>query len=92
MEGDGERPIGFVTRPAATHVFIIPSFFYELCRVRKVDPEDTSRCEHWREVLTTVVPITGRYHYIAKWGDGTIARGVLDEEDPATGTITLRKP
>jgi len=92
VEGEGERAIAFVSRPAATHVFIIPSFFYELCRVRKIDPEDTSRCEHWREVLSAVVPVSGSYHYVAKWADGTTARGILDEEDPASRTITLRKP
>lgn len=91
-EGAGERPIEVLTKPAATHVFIIPAFFYELCRVRRVDPDDTSRCAQWREVLGRVVPVSGSYRYVAKWADGTTARGILDEDAVTSGAITLHKP
>jgi hypothetical protein len=92
VDAEAERAVPLVTQPAASHVFVIPSFFYELCRVRKVDPEDTMRCAHWREVASRVVPMSGSYHYIAKWADGTTARGILDKEDASSDAITLRKP
>ena len=93
--GAGEAPITVVTQPAATQVSIIPAFFYELCRVQRIDPNDTMRCAHWREISGTVTQISGDYHYIAKWHDGTVKRGLLGiNSQPAmmTNTITLRKP
>ncbi|HEY8321813.1 MAG TPA: hypothetical protein VIG46_08525 [Candidatus Baltobacteraceae bacterium] len=98
--GGGEVPVKLITQPTATRVVIIPSFFYELCRVRRIDPNDTARCAHWREVSGPIVQVSGDYHYIAKWRDGTVKRGMLDIEsaalpggdDPNANTITLRKP
>jgi len=91
--GGGEVPVKLVTRPVATQVSIIPSFFYELCRVQRIDPNDTARCAHWREVSGPIVQVSGDYHYVAKWHDGTVKRGMLDVESATdAGTITLRKP
>jgi hypothetical protein len=91
--GGGELPVKLVTQPTATQVSIIPSFFYELCRVQRIDPNDTARCAHWREVSGPIVQVSGDYHYVAKWHDGTVKRGMLDVESAVdSGTITLRKP
>ena len=95
--GGGEVSVNLVTEPAATQVSIIPAFFYELCRVQRIDPNDTARCAHWREVSGPIVQVSGDYHYVAKWHDGTVKRGMLDVEAASplgtgTGTITLRKP
>jgi hypothetical protein len=91
--GGGEVPVKLVTQPAATQVTIIPAFFYELCRVQRIDPNDTARCAHWREVSGPIVQVSGDYHYVAKWRDGTVKRGMLDVEAASdSGTITLRKP
>jgi hypothetical protein len=91
--GGGEVPVKLVTQPAATQVTIIPAFFYELCRVQKIDPNDTTRCAHWREVSGPIVEVSGNYRYVARWHDGTVKRGILDVESAAdAGTITLRKP
>jgi hypothetical protein len=93
--GAGEEPVKVTTEPAATQVSIIPTFFFELCRVQRIDPNDTTRCAHWREITGTVVQISGDYHYVARWHDGTVKRGVLgvnSEPTMMTGTITLRKP
>jgi len=59
--GGGEVPVKLVTQPAATLVTIIPAFFYELCRVQKIDPNDTTRCAHWREVSGPIVQVSGNY-------------------------------
>lgn len=91
--GGGEVPVKLVTQPVATQVSIIPSFFYELCRVQRIDPNDTTRCAHWRDVSGPIVQVSGDYHYVAKWHDGTVKRGMLDVESATgSGTITLRKP
>jgi hypothetical protein len=91
--GGGEIEVKLITQPAATQVSIIPAFFYELCRVQKVDPNDTTRCAHWREVTGPIVEVSGNYRYVARWHDGTVKRGILDVESAAdAGTITLRKP
>jgi hypothetical protein len=91
--GGGELPVKLVTQPAAVQVSIIPAFFFELCRVQKIDPNDTSRCAHWHEVTGPIVEVSGNYRYVARWHDGTVKRGILDVESAAdAGTITLRKP
>jgi hypothetical protein len=91
--GGGELPIKLVTQPVATQVTIIPAFFYELCRVQRIDPNDTTRCAHWREVSGPIVEVSGNYRYVARWHDGTVKRGILDVESAAdAGTILLRKP
>lgn len=91
--GGGEVPVKLVTQPVATQVTIIPAFFYELCRVQRIDPNDTTRCAHWREVSGPIVEVSGNYRYVARWHDGTVKRGILDVESAAdSGTITLRKP
>ena len=93
--GAGEEPIKVVTLPVATQVSIIPAFFFELCRVQRIDPNDTTRCAHWREISGTVTQVSGDYHYIARWHDGTVKRGMLGVNAPPamlSGTVTLRKP
>jgi hypothetical protein len=93
--GAGETPVKVVTVPAATQVSIIPTFFFELCRVQRIDPNDVNRCAHWREVVDgEVTPVSGDYHYVARWHDGAVRKGTLSftERVTETGIITLRKP
>jgi hypothetical protein len=93
--GADEISVKIVTTPVATQVFLIPTFYYELCRAEKVDPDNTTACDHWREVLGPVAKIAGSYHYFARWV-GAVRRGILDDKDYRENddgaVVTLRKP
>jgi hypothetical protein len=93
--GADEISVKIVTAPIATQVFLIPSFYYELCRAENVDPDNTTACDHWREVLGPVAKIAGSYHYLVRWV-GAVRRGVLDDKDYRENDdgyeVMLRKP
>jgi hypothetical protein len=92
--GAGEIQVKIVTDPRGGQVLFIPTFFYELCRVQKIDPpEDTRRCNRWREADGgRLSPVSGDYQYIAKWRDGTVRQGKLRfGADDDGKTITLSK-
>ena len=94
--GSGETSVKIATAPLATQLFIIPTFFYEVCRAQHVKPDDMNACDHWREVLAPVEEISGSYHYFVRWADGVSRRGILNVNDlPAkdnVSTVTLQKP
>jgi hypothetical protein len=93
--GADEISVKIVTTPIATQVFLIPTFYYELCRAEKIDPDSTTACDHWREVLGPVAKIAGSYHYFVRWA-GAVRRGILDDKDYRENddgdVVTLRKP
>lgn len=92
--GAGEIPVKIVTDPRGAQVLFIPSFFHELCRAQKLDPDDPARCTRWREALDgSLTHVAGDYFYVAKWADGTTRRGKLSITGAQEGgTITLGKP
>lgn len=94
--GGGEVPIKIVTSPLAAQLFIIPTFFYDVCRAQGVKPDDRNACSHWREVLAPVENISGSYHYFVRWAGGVARSGTLNVNDVVSkgevGTITLRRP
>jgi hypothetical protein len=91
--GAGEVPIKIKTSPLAAQVFIIPTFYYEVCRAQGVAPESMSACDHWREVLAPIEDISGSYHYFVRWRDGVARRGILNTRSALmTGALTLTKP
>jgi|GEM_PF-4584169 len=99
--GAGEFPMKIATEPKGGQVFLIATFFYELCKVKKINPEDTAGCKQWREALdTTMTDVSGDYHYRVRWHDGTVRRGMLRADGRSSGggrpgqveTVTIRKP
>ncbi len=93
--GDAEIQARIVTQPRASQVLFTPSFYYDLCIAQKIDPEDTKRCNRWREAVDGKVEwVSGEYYYIARWPDGTTRRGKFRfaADDSHVTTITLRKP
>jgi hypothetical protein len=92
--GAGEISVKIETDPKGAEVMFIPAFFYELCRAQNLNPDDTARCNRWREAIDgTLSQVAGDYIYIARWPDGTTRRGTLSftklTEDQ---TVVLRKP
>jgi hypothetical protein len=92
--GAGEIHVRIATEPRGAQVLFIPTFFYELCRAQRLDPEDTVRCNRWREAIDGMLAqVAGDYYYLARWPDGVLRRGQLsftnlqDEQ-----TVVLRKP
>lgn len=91
--GGAEVTVTIRTQPRGAQVLLIPSFFYELCRVQKLNPNNTNLCDHWREALDGTVDLIGNYHYFARWHDGTVRRGtLLFDTQTDKQTIMLRKP
>jgi hypothetical protein len=92
--GAGEIAVTIATEPRAEQVLFIPTFFYELCRVQNVNPEDASRCNRWREAQDgQLSEVVGNYMYVARWPDGTLRKGKLSFGSKDDGkTIVLRKP
>lgn len=92
--GAGEASVSIATAPVGAQVLVIPSFFYQLCKVEKQDADDPNACPRWREALQgKLQSVAGDYVYQARWPDGKTRRGTLrfDMRDDGT-TIMLRKP
>jgi hypothetical protein len=92
--GAGEVNVHIATEPKGGQVLFIPTFFYELCRVQNVDPDDTKGCTRWREAVEgTLAQVSGDYQYVVRWPDGAVRRGKLSFQNLQDGqTVTLRKP
>lgn len=92
--GAGEVSVSIATEPKGAQVLFIPTFFYELCRVQNLNPDDTKGCARWREAVDgTLAQVSGDYQYVVRWPDGTVRRGKLSFHNLQDGqTVTLRKP
>ena len=89
--GAGDSFVKVSAQPSNARIFIIPTFFYELCRAKGQNPEDTTRCVYWREVLRPVESIAGDYRYRVRWHDGTTREGTLDSS-PDKDSVVIKKP
>ena len=92
--GEGEVGVRIATRPRNGRVRLIPLFFYKLCQVQKIDPDDPRRCDHWRESAEGVLlDLAGDYVYQASWADGARHSGRLSLTNLEYGqTITISRP
>jgi hypothetical protein len=92
--GEGEVGIRIATQPRGGRVHLIPIFFYRLCEVQKIDPDDVRRCDHWREpVEGALLDVAGDYFYQASWPGGGRSQGKLSFTNLEYGqTVTIRKP
>lgn len=92
--GEGEVGIRLVTKPGNGRVRLIPVFFYKLCEVHKIDPEDPRRCAQWHEpALGALLDVSGDYIYQASWPDGARRNGRLSFTNVEYGaTVTISKP
>jgi hypothetical protein len=92
--GAGEVEVTIITQPSGGQVLFTPSFYYELCRAQDIDPEDTRRCNRWREAHDGKLEyVSGAYHYLVRWSDGATRGGMISFTANDGGkTITIRKP
>lgn len=80
--GEGEVGVRIATRPRNGRVRLIPVFFYKLCQIQKIDPDDPRRCDHWRESAEgALLDLSGDYIYQASWSDGTRHSAVAPARD-----------
>lgn len=78
----GARMVRLETQPSGGTVFVIPTFFYQLCKIKRTDPNDLNACAQWRESLQGIVTyVAGDYYYLVRWKDGSQKRGKLSFED-----------
>jgi hypothetical protein len=89
----GNRALEIATDPTGGSVFLIPTFFYELCRAQNIDPDDTARCNRWREAISgRQASVSGDYVYFVRWPDGATRRGKLSVVERDFGnSLVLRK-
>ena len=71
--GAGSVKVTFKTQPPGGHLRLITTFDWSLCQAQGTDPWDDN-CRGWSEVVTEKVNVSGEYHYIATWSDGTVWR------------------
>lgn len=92
--GATDLTVSIATEPKGGQVLFIPTFFYDLCRVQKQNPDDPQQCPRWREALEgRLTEVMGNYVYRARWHDGAVRRGTLNFAQLDDGaTILLRKP
>ena len=92
--GGGGFSVKVATQPSGGRIMVVPTFFYELCRVQGINPDDPTRCSHWREVVDgNVAQVSGDYRYSVRWHDGTIRRGKLSfDESLGDKPLIIRKP
>lgn len=90
--GDGEWPVHVRTIPSNGRVVWIPEFFYQLCKVQKLDPDNEKQCDRWREAPDNIVNVIGDYRYRASWPDGSLKTGALRFANREQERLTIRKP
>lgn len=92
--GGAELTVSIATDPKGGQVLFIPTFFYELCKVQRQNPDDPQRCPRWRGAFEGhLAEVIGNYMYRVRWHDGTLRRGTLNFAELDDGaTIVLRKP
>ncbi len=92
--GAGEVNVTIATEPKGGQVLFIPTFFYELCKVQQLNPDDAAACSRWREAVDgTLSQVSGDYLYQVRWPDGATRKGKLSFNKLEQGqTVTLRKP
>ncbi|TPJ22657.1 hypothetical protein [Mesorhizobium sp. B2-7-2] len=90
--GDGEWPVHVRTIPSNGRVVWIPEFFYRLCKVQKLDPDNEKQCDRWREAPDNIVNVIGDYRYRASWPDGSLKTGALKFANREQEHLTIRKP
>jgi hypothetical protein len=91
--GEGEVGVRFATQPGNGRLRLIPVFFFRLCEIQKIDPDDPRQCDHWREAVKgALLEVAGDYFYLASWPDGTRRTGKLSLTELEYGeTITIDK-
>lgn len=89
----GEMPVRFNTSPRGAQVMIIPTFFYDVCKIQRLNPDNPSVCKRWREALEgTPTLVAGDYYYVARWGDGVTRRGTISFTEESPESLMLQKP
>jgi hypothetical protein len=90
--GGSGTTIYVLTQPPGGSVYFIPSFYYDLCVAKNLNPEDRERCNRWEEPISMggpgpVFSGSGEYMYLALWGSGR-RKGKIDF-DKVKGGVTL---
>lgn len=92
--GAGEQMVRVKVEPPNGRVFFIPVFFYELCRVQQINPNDVNQCDKWREAMDgQLTAVAGDYRYSARWPDGITREAMLTfDHQKMDPVVVIRKP
>lgn len=88
----GPNPVLIMkTTPPGAEVYIIPEFRYLLCQGKGYDPYDRIKCNGWQLSQDGRMNLVGRWHYSAKWPDGSESKGPFRISNPDNNSFTLTK-
>ncbi|HKD06112.1 MAG TPA: hypothetical protein VKB79_09440 [Bryobacteraceae bacterium] len=92
--GAGEISVRVSLEPRNGRVFFIPVFFYQLCQMQQLDPDNPDRCDRWHEALDgQLTYLAGYYRYLARWPDGATRKGTISVTlKNADTAVVIRKP
>jgi hypothetical protein len=92
--GAGEISVHVSLQPPNGRVFFIPQFFYQLCQMQQLDPDNPDRCDRWHETLDgQLAYLAGYYRYLARWPDGATRKGTISVKvNSANTAVVIRKP
>jgi len=76
--------------PPGGRASFIPTFFYDLCRARRLDPENPMTCRQWREPQGgRLYHVMGDYFFVVRWPDGGMRRGRLSVSGYDEGALVV---
>ena len=76
--GAGGLIVTISTNPRGGIIWVIPMFFYKLCKAQNLNVNDPNSCDRWREIHDGFhAEISGDYRYKVRWHDGSIREGTL---------------
>jgi hypothetical protein len=92
--GGGEISVHVSLEPRNGRVFFIPLFFYQLCQMQQLDPDNPDRYDRWHESLDgQLAYLAGYYRYLARWPDGATRKGTISVTlKNADTNVVIRKP
>lgn len=90
--GGRGMPLKIVTSPKGGDVRLLPMFYYNVCRLQNIDPDNPTQCDRWEELSDgEETLLQGVYRYMASWPNGQTKRGRQDfdrfPEDQSVWTI-----
>lgn len=79
--GDDGIYVKITTAPSGGRVFVIPQFYFDLCKAQRIDPESREVCDRWVEVQPDLdFNVSGIYRYYVSWSDGTSKSGQFQSD------------
>ena len=83
----------YQTAPKEGRAWFIAKPLHDICRAQQLDADDFTRCDYWAAAKESEpLAFVGEIAWLARWVDGTVARGTFDSKAVGEpGIVTLRE-